>query len=89
MKVLATFLREPATRPAGLLQLVDARDREDHHVGGLAGIELGLQGADGAEVERDLMAGALRERLAERAHRHMHRARAHHLELGHPALRPS
>ena len=62
--------------PAGRLQLVDHAPGKDQHVGGLAGIELGLERADGAEVELELVAGGLGEvppsaptaRCIERAH---------------------
>jgi hypothetical protein len=37
-------------------------------------------------IRGDSVSGSLRERLAERAGRHMHRARAHHLELGQLSL---
>ena len=37
----------------------------------------------------DLMAAGAARTPRRARHRHMHRARAHHLELGHPALRPA
>ena len=53
---LGDVLARARHQRAGLLQLVDPGHRQDHHVGGLAGVELALERADGAEVERDLMA---------------------------------